>query len=373
MKIMIFSVTAGQGHNTTARVLANALEARGHEVRVLDTFRTTNRLFYLTYDKGYLLASSYLKYFYGYFYYKCEGRKSNSYKESLGRRGYRAVAKKLHRMIEEFAPDVIVTTHPIGSAVLDVTKERHAFTAKTVGVSTDFTMHPYWEDALRFDRVVIPCEALRADARKKGFRDEQILPLGIPISPAFAEKTDKAAARAALGIPEDLPILLVMSGSMGHGRIDKTLKTLSTLKERFGIVTVCGKNEKAYRLVEHSGCEKLVLNFGFTDKISLLMDAADAIVTKPGGLTTSEALAKELPLITLDPIPGQEVRNEQFLCAHGAALRASDEKALKGAVSAILTDKGLLKEMRERIEDIRKPYSTVALCDEIESLGSQKQ
>lgn len=368
---MIFSVTAGQGHNTTARVLASALSERGHEVKVLDTFRTTNRLFYLTYDKGYLLAASRLKYFYGFFYYKCENRKSNSYKTSFARIGYRSVAKKLSRMIEEYAPDVIVTTHPIGSAVLDVVKERHAVKAKMIGVSTDFTMHPYWEDALRFDRIVIPCEQLVEDAKKKGFDNGQILPLGIPISPSFAIRTDKRAAKEQLGIPKDLPILLIMSGSMGHGRIDKTLRSLSSLPEHFGIITVCGKNQKAYRLVENSHCEKLVLNLGYTEKISLLMDAADGIVSKPGGLTTSEALAKDLPMIILDPIPGQEVRNEQFLTSFGAAIKAENDEELRRGVSSLFGNEELYRSIKERIALLKKPHSTKEVCDEIESVYSK--
>ncbi len=373
MKIMIFSVTAGQGHNTTARVLAKELEARGHKVKVIDIFRTTNRLFYLTYDKGYLLASSKLKYFYGYFYYRCEGRKSNSYKTSLARIGYRSIAKKLHRMIEEYAPDAIVCTHPIGSAVLDVVKERHGIAAKMIGVSTDFTMHPYWEDTLRFDRIVIPSEALKEAAKKKGLTEEQLLPLGIPISPAFAERTDKAQAKEALGIPKDLPILLLMSGSMGHGRLDKTLSALSSLPYRFGIITVCGNNKKAHRAVEKAGCEKLLLNLGYTDKISLLMDAADAIVSKPGGLSTAEALAKELPFICSDPIPGQEVRNEQFLVGFGAAFSAKNREELEAAVRAVLENGEKASAVKERTALLKKPNATKNLCDEIEKLCSHIQ
>jgi len=371
MKIMIFSVTAGEGHNATARVLAKALEERGHEVRVLDTFRESNRLFYLTYDKGYLLASSRLKFFYGYFYYRCEGRKSNSYKPSLARRGYRRVAKRLSERIKEFSPDVIVTTHPVGSAVLDVAKEKFGVDAKMVAICTDFTLHPYWEDALRFDKLVLAAEELADAARRKGFSDGQILPTGIPVSPLFAEKTDKAAARRALGIPEDLPVFLVMSGSMGHGHIEKTLSALSSLPECFGIVTVCGRNERAKRLVDRAKCEKLLLSYGFTDKISLLMDAADCVITKPGGLTSSEALAKGLPIIDYEPIPGQEVRNEEFLTHEGAAVAAKGIGGLTRAVQAFLSDKDLRESLTLRAAHLSKPRSTETLCLEIEKLYSQ--
>ena len=372
MKVMIFSVTAGQGHNTTARVLAEALAARGHKTTVVDTFRATSRLLYLTYDKGYLLAASRLGVFYGWGYYASENRKTNSYRTSLARISYRGVAKKLSKMINEFDPDVIVTTHPIGSAIIDLTKERHGFRAKAVGISTDFTMHPYWEDALRFDRVVIANEQLIPLAEKKGFPFEKILPTGIPINERFAEKIDKGEARRALGIPEDLPVLLVMSGSMGHGNMKKTIKTLSVMPERFGIITVCGRNEKAYRAIERAHPDKLLMNFAFTDKVSLLMDAADAIVTKPGGLTTSEALAKELPLILCDSIPGQEIRNEEFLLRMGAALPAKNPKALSESVRLFLESNEARESIKASIRALKKPFATQSLCQEIENFHCQE-
>lgn len=372
MRVLIFSVTAGQGHNTTARVLAESLTARGHETKVVDTFRETNRLYYLTYDKGYLFASSLLAPLYGWGYYGCEKRKSNSYHKSFARLLYRGVAKKLAERIEEYDPDVIVTTHPVASFIVDIVKERHGFRAATVGISTDFTMHPYWEEALRFDRVVIPNEQLFDAARKKGFEDEQILPIGIPINPTFAERTAQSEARRALGLPEDLPIFLIMSGSMGHGNMKKTLRTLSKMPERFGIVTVCGNNKKAYRAIEKKHCDKLLLTLGYTKKVSLLMDAADCLISKPGGLTTSEALAKHLPMLSCDPIPGQEIRNEQFLSAFGAVLPASGAR-LEDAAKRFLTEKGLKDEMKGHISLIRKPNATLDLCREIEQLYSQNQ
>lgn len=371
MKIMVFSVTAGQGHNTTARVLAQELEARGHEAKVVDIFRSTNRLLYLTYDKGYLFAASRLKFLYGYFYYKSENRKTNSYTPSFARFFYRGIAKRLHRLVESYAPDAIVCTHPIGSAILDVMKERHGTRAKMIGVTTDFTMHPFWEDSLRFDRIIIPTEALSEAAKKKGLKEEQLLPLGIPISPSFSEKTDKERAREALGIPKDLPILLLMGGSMGYGRMDKTLKALAALPYSYGIITVCGKNKKAWRTVEKAKCSKLILNLGYTDKISLLMDASDAMVSKPGGLSTSEALAKELPFISIHPIPGQEIRNQEFLLDFGAAFSAENEKELAAAVRSVLENDEKAQSVRARAALLKKPCSSKALCDEIENLCSQ--
>ena len=372
MKVMIFSVTAGQGHNTTARVLADALTLRGHEAAIVDTFRETNRLLYLMYDKGYLLAASRLGVFYGWGYYGCENRKTDSYHTSLARILYRGVAKKLSRAINEYDPDVIVTTHPIGSAIIDLVKERHGFRARAVGISTDLTMHPYWEDALRFDRVVVACEQLSPLAQKKGFKSNAILPTGIPIHPNFEKSLDKTEARRALGIPEDIPVFLVMSGSMGHGNMKKTLQTLSQMPDRFGIITVCGRNEKAFHAIEKAGSDKLLMNLGYTDKISLLMDAADAVITKPGGLTTSEALAKELPIFICDSIPGQEVRNEQFLMAHGAALLAKTPKEMKAAISLFLSSEEARKGLLQSIELLRKPRSTADLCAEIENLYSQE-
>lgn len=369
MKVLLFSVTTGEGHNTTAKAIARALEERGAEVKILDTYRLSGKFMYHLIDKGYLLITSHLKLGYGVAYWFEEHRRGNSYRRSLSRWMGRRLARRFKREIDAFAPDVIVSTHSFASKILDITKQRHGIDAKLAGIVTDFTMHPFWEEALRFDRVILPCEPLIPLAVKKGFREEQIAPTGIPINPRFANTTPKAEARAQLGIYLDRPTLMIMSGSMGYGNIVKTLKKLDASADNFQMIVVCGNNKKMYEKIQKATWHKPLLSFGFTDKIPLLMDASDAIITKPGGLTTSEALSRRLPMIIRNPIPGHEVRNVRFLTGAGAAMTTSRHLSLTEAVEKILSEE-TRTEMLAAIDKIRKPDAVRNLCDEIVSLAT---
>ncbi len=372
MKILILSVTAGQGHNATAKALAGLLKERSHEVEVVDTFQKTNKMLYTFVDKGYLLAASRFKRLYGQGYYRLEKRKSNSYTPSFARFANKFIAKKLNRYIRENSPDVIVCAHVFSAMLLDIIKQKYGLEAKTIGIVTDFAMHPYWEETLRLDRVVLANDFLIPAALRKGFKREQIVTTGIPIQPKFAAHIEKREAKVKLGIDPDKPLVLLMSGSMGYGNMIKLLKELDAGGRDFCIASVSGNNKKTYLAIEKEKWQKKIYNIGFTDKIDLLMDAAECIVSKPGGLTASEALAKRLPMIIANPIPGQEVHNSDFLQNCGAAMQTNATCPLSDAVHLFFNHPLVHKTMLENIELIRKPDSSEALCREIEQLANEK-
>ena len=215
-----------------------------------------------------------------------------------------------------------------------------------------------------------PCEALIDEAKRKGFREEQILTTGIPIHPKFARALEESEAKVKLGLDASLPTLLLMNGSMGSRSLIGSLRRLDKMEERFQIIVVCGNDKKTLRRIMRKTWVHPVLSFGFTDQIPLIMDASDVIITKPGGLTTSEALARRLPLISFAPIPGHEARNDELLSKEGVAISCSKKSALPDAVR-----KALLPEVREEmlaaIDRIRKPNAVEDLCNEILALGGQ--
>ncbi len=372
MKVLILSVTAGEGHNATAAAIEKELVSAGVECRIIDTWREINPAIYYVVDRGYLLVSARMKKLYAAAYRGLENRKSNSYRFSLTRAGYRMLRRRIERAVEDYRPDVIVYTHVFAGTVLDVISEKKPLAARTVGIVTDFAMHPFWEECLRTDRVVVANERLIPAARLKGLSDHQILPIGIPIRTAFATAVPQAEARAALGLAPDLPSILLMGGSMGYGALPELMRSLDALPLDFQIVSVCGRNEKVKAQIDAMTFKKQVLNFGYTDKISLLMDACDCIVSKPGGLTTSEALAKRLPMIIVNPIPGQEDRNTDFLLEAGTALRVSEKYPLDCAVYDLFSSPDRVEEMRRCIDKIRKPTSTADLVSLVLSLGAEK-
>ena len=376
MKVLILSVTAGEGHNATAAAIQKNFEERGVECRVLDTCMQINYGLYLLIARGYLLCAANLKKAYAYCYGKLEHREfknKNSYVSSPTRKSYSIVKKKLAQYIEDYDPDAIVYTHVFAGAILDVIAEKKPLRARTVGILTDFAPHPFWEETLRSDRVVIANDLIIPNLERKGLKKEQLLPIGIPIRPQFAESMPKAEARRELGLDPDLPTLLLMGGSMGYGTLAETIKDIDALDTPLQVICVCGRNEKAKAEIDAMRFKKKVLAFGFTDRISLLMDASDCIVSKPGGLTTSEALAKRLPMIICNPIPGQEDRNAEFLLNSGVALKVSKHASLSDVVYQLFHDPARVELMKQNIDLIRRPNATRDLVDTVFSLVEEKE
>ena len=371
VRVLFFSVTAGGGHNTTARAVAEALAQQGVQTKIVDAYRLSGRFMYYTVSRGYLLASSYLKYGYGAVYRVLEHRRGNAYRLSPARLSGRSLAKKFAAVIREYDPDVVVCTHPFAGRILDIAKERHGFRAKTVGIVTDFTLHPYWEEALRLDRLILACEGLTPLAEKKGFTAAQIRPTGIPVHSAFAKEEAKETARTALGLSPTLPTLLIMGGSMGYGNMGKLLRRLDRLPLALQSVVVCGSNERAAKSIRRHPPKNPVLVLGFVDFVPRLMAAADLIISKPGGLTTSEALSRRLPMIMTAAIPGHEANNAAFLTQAGTALPLSRRLSLEKAVLSLL-DPERRRKMQAAIDAIRRPNATEALCREIFALAEEK-
>ncbi len=365
MKVLVLTITAGGGHNSTAQAVRRGLEALGIECEVLDAYYYLSKVLGDTVSGGYHFA---VKSAYRTVYRQLEQRKSNSFKMSPTRLTNMALAQKLRKFTDEYDPDVIVCTHIFAGIMVDIMKQLGETRAKTIGILTDFSFHPYWEEALRFDYVVTPSELLLDKALKKGFREDQILPYGIPIDPKFAVEIPREEAARASGLDPDMKTLLYMSGSMGHGDIVKTVRAIDESEFDFQTVVVTGNNAHALKKLKRMKLKKKFTLLGFTDKVDVLMSAADIIITKPGGLTTSESLARRLPMILDDPIPGHEDRNTEFLLNFGAAMLITDTFPIDEILYVIFNFPRRLELMRKSIELIRKPDSTATLCEFIAEL-----
>jgi len=211
---------------------------------------------------------------------------------------------------------------------------------------------------------------------KKGLPLEQILPLGIPIQSKFGKKIGKTEARKALGV-EDKFTILVMSGSMGYGKIAKTIVQLDKLNFDFQIISICGSNKRSKRNIDKLETDKKVYNYGYVNNVEMFMSAADCIITKPGGLTTSEALAKGLPIIALGAIPGQEERNLEFLLNNGAAMAASKTFPVDECLFHLMIDRERLRLMQKSARLLGKPDSArhlaAVLLNEVRNKEKQNE
>ena len=370
MKTLILTVTTGEGHNSTAKALKKQLEGNGHECEILDIYLNINKGLYDIVSKGYLLTVDKFKKLYSKVYTKLENR--NERQVSIPRVVNGVIEKKTYETIINYNPDVIIYTHAFCGILLDVIKEKRGCELLSIGIVTDYVMHPFWEEALRTDYIVIPNELLIPAAKRKGFTDEQILPFGIPIDPKFSKITPKAEMRAKLGLDIDKTTVLIMGGSMGYGSLSDIIKRIDALELDLQIICVCGNNAEEREKIDSETYKNKILNFGYVTNVDELMDAADCIVSKPGGLTTSETLAKRLPMIICNPIPGHEQRNAEFLQNNGTAMAIGGSYTIADAIHQLFHIPSRVENMIQNIDIIRKPDSTKDICEFAERIVSKK-
>ncbi len=312
-------------------------------------------------QNGYLMSTKYTTKAYGWIY-GLMAKKTHPYSNhSAVLSVSRFVAKRIGRFSKEYRPDLIISTHSYAAICADALREMGYASCPSIGIITDFTVHPFWESTSS-DYYVIPDKAIIPEMEEKGIEKKKILPIGIPVKEPFTHKNDKTAARAQLGL-DDMPTALLMMGSMGYGNIKKILTAINDCPQKLQLLCVCGSNVKFKKTVDNFEWMKPVFSYGFVNNVDVMMDASDFIISKPGGLTTSEALAKGLPMIAVNPIPGHEVRNLKFLTDSGAALGVTSKFTMSEALSSMLGDSREISLMREKAHLIGKPLSTKHLYD----------
>jgi len=367
MKVLLLSVTAGQGHHSTAKAVADELVCRGIENEVLDFFQYTSKFMFAVVEKGYLWATKYAAPFYGPVYTELE-KDGLLKKLSSSEVVIENLADKFVSYIEENSPDVIVSTHIFASQVLNYMKRTRMIRVPVISIVTDYTLHPFWEDVYYTDYVVTASELLNYRCEKRGLSTKKILPFGIPVKERFNVKIDKAEAKRQLGLDVDKKCILMMAGSMGYGNMEEVIKEIDEIETDFQVIVVCGNNEKLCKKLSEMKFKKEMKFYGYVDNVDVMMDACECIVTKPGGLTTTEALCKGIPMIMVNPIPGQEDRNAEFLSNTGVAMRATETFPVDEAIYYMFNTPGRLQMMEEAMKKIAHPDSTKRLCDFIEKL-----
>ena len=365
MKVLILSVTAGTGHNSTAKALSDYFASVNVDSEVFDTYQLVSGILAKTIDKGYNISTKNISKIYSGWYRLLETRQDekNYGKNSPMRAFHSFLSRKLHAYIEEYKPDAIVGTHSLTGMFLDILKKKDRISVPVYCILTDFVFHPYWEEGRRVDYIVTATELLNPQAFKKGFRSSQILPFGIPISPKFAKHESKQKMRRILGLDPNKFTVLLMGGGVGYGNMYETLKKIDALNIDCQIIVVCGRNEKAKEKIDAAQTKKQVLCLGFVDNVDQLMDASDCIITKPGGLSTSEALAKNLPIIIINPIPGQEQRNTEFLLNNGVAMYVTKTCPLDDVIFQFFFFPEKIENMKRNINLLKRPNATRDICE----------
>ncbi|HYE67720.1 MAG TPA: glycosyltransferase [Anaerovoracaceae bacterium] len=363
MKALILSISTGQGHHATGQAIENEFKSMGVDCRTLDAYEYIEPILSDMVSKGYLLSTAYAKKISSKLYDIVLKKSKPLKKYSVPKITNTVWAKDLNNYIEEFNPDVIICTHVLSAILVNIMKEKQWVDTATVGIVTDFTLHPLWEETRWLDYYVTPTDLLEFQMEKKGLDINKMLPIGIPIKPKFSERIDRIEARAQLGLDHHKHTILLMSGSMGYGKIDESIERLDRLNFDFQVMVVCGNNKRMYKKAKALTTQKRFDIYGYVDNVDVMMDAADCIITKPGGITTSEAMAKGLPMIMVNPIPGHEMRNAEFMLNNGLALYATKSFPLDEAVFSLFQHPERINLLRSTIEIYARQNSAKNLCE----------
>jgi processive 1,2-diacylglycerol beta-glucosyltransferase len=266
------------------------------------------------------------------------------------------------RHVKQFKPDVVLCTHYMPLEILGhLRKKKDGPKPMAVSVVTDFEAHALWMEAC-VDLYCVAAEETKARLVARGAPAEDVVATGIPISARFSIRPDPMAARKRVGLRDDLPVLLVLSGGFGMGPVAEILGELDKVERSFQTVVVTGRNEKLRRELAAQDRKHPTRVVGFASNMHELMGMTDLIITKPGGLTSSEALALGKPLFILNPIPGQEAANSDFLLERGAAAKVNRVEDLPYRIDQLLGSKKLA-EMARAARKLGRPDAAREICE----------
>ena len=344
MRILILSASVGAGHVRAAEAVEAALRLTGAPVTIAnyDVLAMMPPAFRRVYRDGYFKMVARAPNIVGWLY---DATDKPFHQDRLLSRIERAGATRLLKKVREYDADVAICTHFLPTALLERERRKGRCRARIITVVTDFEVHGMWLSAPSDHYFVATGEA-RAHLEALGIAPSAITVSGIPTHPVFAQTKDRLAMRRKYGWREDLPVILVSAGGFGAGNARRMLESLMATGVPAQIVAVCGKNAALVasleRLVARRSAEALpaVKVVGFTTAMDEFMAAADLMIGKPGGLTTSESLINGLGWVVANPIPGQEEKNAIYLLENGAGVWCDNLYTLAYKVRSILEEPG---------------------------------
>ncbi len=371
-KVLILSAAVGAGHLRAAEALEKTFKLMNaaEEVKNIDVLNYTNPLFRRLYGKAYLDMVNTMPEVLGWMYDSLDKPWENERRRlALDRLN----TQPLINLLKKEKPDLAVCTHFLPAEIISWLRAKGKVDFPQKIVVTDFDAHAMWL-CHNYEQYFVALDETKVHLAKIGIPAEKITVTGIPIDPVFAEVRDKAAMREKFGLDRDRLTILVSAGGFGVGNVEHLLEALSDLQTRAQIIAVCGRNEELKTKLERLAREKLnnervtFLPIGFTREMDEYMSASDLIVGKPGGLTTSEALAKGLVFVVVNPIPGQEERNSDHLLEKGCAIKCNNLPVLSYKIDELVKDDARFAAMRENVRRFARPDASRVIVEKLLAL-----
>ena len=368
MKIMLLTAATGGGHLRAAAAIEKYIkENTAYDVVTVDALKAIGKFLDKTVCDSYLFMAKRTPALFGRLYKRTN--KENLFSDLVPKLSG-LFSSLLLRSIEDYEPDVIITTHPFATEMVSDLKEDGSVKAPLICVITDYGVHRAYICKC-VDAYVVATEDMIPELTAFGIPLEKIHPFGIPVHGVFFDHVDQDEMLRSLGLDPELPTLLFMAGSFGVSNIIGLYRDLDSTDVAMQIIVITGRNEKLFEAFEkevEKGSRIPTKLVYFTDEVEKYMHAADLLVTKPGGLTVSEALACNLPMAVFDAIPGQEEDNANFLKTHDMCVRLQKGGDFAQEISSLLRERHRLQEMREACREFDKSQSVPNMLALIQEL-----
>lgn len=286
-------------------------------------------------------------------------KKTQKIKELIHKQNF----PKLEKLFAEFSPQAVVCSQAFPCGMVADFKKTYGSRLPLVGVLTDYAPHSYWlYDSV--DYYITPSDEVKERFVQKGVGQDKIKVYGIPVDPKFSRKHDRSALARKFGLNLDKPVILAMGGGQGLGPLGKIVSGFKKMRIDSQLVVVAGNNQKLYRRLTRKirRQKKKISLYGFVNNIDELMEISTLIITKAGGLTTAEALARGLPMVIIKPLPGQEEINTTYLLNKGAAVKVTDDKLLFGLIQNLLSSPAMLSGMQGAALRMSKPDASMDIA-----------
>lgn len=365
-RILVLSASVGAGHLRAAEAVELALRQLDPEVVVqnVDVLDYTNAAFRRLYARAYLDLVNRAPHVLGYFYDLLDQGPAKPQKaDRLRVLVERLNLRPLLRFLETQPWDVIINTHFLSAEIIASLRQNGKFHTPQMTVTTDFETHRLWVTP-PCDHYFTATEEGAIHLQHWGVPPGDVTVSGIPIHPVFAQAKDRGECRARLGLASDRPLVLQLAGGFGVGPVEQLLAALLAIEVPLEVAVVTGRNlELKARLEQIQPPPRHAVKIlGFTTQMDELLAAADLVVTKPGGLTTSEALARGAAIAIVNPIPGQESRNSDFLLENGAAVKINHLAVLPHKLTRLLGDAARLAQLRANARRLAKPEAALTVA-----------
>ena len=345
-RILIVTASVGSGHEKAAAAVAEAIRQQKPEaeINIVDFMSARTSIINALMKNCYLNMLHFVPNLYEFMYQFTAGkRKGGIVKWAMSS----VIVYSIKKLIKSYQPDIIICTHPFPADAVSHLSEKRRRSFHSYAIITDYSVHQMWI-CPNMDTYFVAIESMKEQLVEAGINEKIIHVSGIPVGKEFSVERSKTICRRELGLKEDLPVVLLMGGGLGLGGMDMAMQQLERINDKIQLLIIAGKNNELKRNVElmaaHSHHDVNVL--GYTNKVAIMMSAADILITKPGALTLTEAMSLGTPMVLHEPIPGPETDNARFMEDGGMAVWLHSGDSLAKIIGDLLRYPECLNEMR---------------------------